>query len=373
MPDELEVHLFGANVGESILLGLPGGRWGLVDVHIPELSNPRSSALIRFLQERQVHELEFFCLTHPHADHIKGTLFILENFFIHRFLGFASIIPPQLYNQIVKVLNLKAARLHDPADLKEINSQLLSALALVKEKTISRQIVTDPVVVNYEVLNEPAGPNNPHLRMVALAPSGRSIDLYLQALSSCFDASNPHTVLVEKIPAVDHNLISSGFLLEYGTQRVVLGGDMNSDGWQDVLSRPAPGFDLASDLVKVSHHGSTNGYCPGLWERHLNRLGKVTALVTAFSPKGLPRPTGITYLKNNSRRLVTTSRSALKPAPASIPGPSPFADVPFEARVALEAVFMNARFPRKLEGLCSYSLSGGGECTERLSGDAAAL
>ncbi len=373
MPEELEVHLFGANLGESILLRLPGGLWGLIDVHIPELSNPGSSALIRFLQERQIHELEFFCLTHPHADHVKGALFILEHFSIHRFLGFASIIPPLLYNQIVKVLKLKAARLHDPADLQEINNQLLSALVLVREKTISRQMVTDPVAVNYEVLNKSAGPNSPHLRMVALAPSGRSIDLYQQKLSSCFDTSNPGKVLMDKISGVDHNLISSGFLLEYGTQRVVLGGDMNSDGWQDVLSRPTPGFDLDSDLVKVSHHGSTNGYCPHLWESHLNRSGKATAVVTAFSPKRLPRPASITYLKNNSRRLVTTSRSALKPSPASIPGPSPFADVPFEARLALEAVFKNARFSCKLEGLCSYTLSGAGDCTERLSGDAAAL
>ncbi len=269
MAEALQVHVFGGRIGECILLGLPGGRWAVIDIYLEDLADPGESPIIRFLQERGIKELEFFCLTHPHNDHVKGASYLLRNYRILRFLGFGASSPSESYNRIVKILKTKARRLHDNAQEEAIASDLLEALADVNAKVTNKQMVLDPVTVNYTALDEIAGPEQLRLRMVAVAPSGRSVGVYNEQLNACFDKTTRGKILADKIEGVAHNEISSGFVLEYGTQRVILGGDVESPGWQDILQRPEPGFNLRADLVKVSHHGSENGYCPELWEKIL--------------------------------------------------------------------------------------------------------
>ena len=328
MADALEIHIFGGTVGESIILGLPGRRWGMIDVWVADIKNPRETPAIKFLEEQQITRLEFLCLTHPHEDHVKGVSYIVRQFQIRRFLGFGTLPPQQLYNQVVKVLKVKARRLHDNAREQEVASELLETIDLVNARVKRRQMVHDPVVVNANILDKEPGPDRPRLRMVATAPSGRSIDLYNQQLSACFDSKTPNRVLVERVDGVHHNVISSAFILEYGSHRVVLGGDVESEGWKDVVGRPPPGFDLNADLVKVSHHGSENGYCAGLWENHLSPRKQAVAVVTAFSPKGLPRPAGLSHIKRNSACIVTTSLSSLKPRRAQGTSRSPLSISP---------------------------------------------
>jgi beta-lactamase superfamily II metal-dependent hydrolase len=297
MAEPLEIHVFGGAVGESIILGLPGNRWAMIDVYVSDAANPAGTPSIRFLQDKQVTELEFLCLTHPHGDHVKGVSYLVE---------------------------------------------------LV-------------------------APDGVRLRMVAIAPSGRSVTTYNQQLSGCFDTRSPGRILAEQIDGVHHNEISAAFILEYGPQRVVLGGDVESGGWQDIVTRPAPGFNLNADLVKVSHHGSQNGYCAGLWEHNLSPRSEAVAVVTAFSPKGLPRPEGLAHLQRNTKQLTTTSLSSLKPRRSATAHRSPFARFPLDARLALDAVFRNAAATSAAPGCCSFKLDGKTPMSQHLSGDAAII
>src|SRR5260370_19464229 len=107
MAEPMQVQVLGAAVGECIDVGLPGGRWGIIDVYLTDLANPSDSLVIKFLEEKGVRELDFLCLTHPHGDHVKGAGYLIRNYKIRRFLGFGALPPAQLYNQIVKVLKTK--------------------------------------------------------------------------------------------------------------------------------------------------------------------------------------------------------------------------------------------------------------------------
>jgi beta-lactamase superfamily II metal-dependent hydrolase len=373
MAEPLQVHVFGGKVGESIVLGLPKGRWGIIDVYLADPANPGRNPAIRFLESRRVKELEFLCLTHPHSDHVKGVKYFVENYRIRRFLGFGALPPEQLYNQIVKVLKTKAKRLHDRTEEEAIATELLDALEVVNEKVKRREMVHDPVVVNSCVFYEDVEPEKLRLRIMAIAPSGRSVGVYNGQLSACFDKGNPGKILADKVEGVDHNEISSAFMVEYGAHRVLLGGDVESPGWLDILGRPGPGFVLRADLVKVSHHGSENGYCAELWEQHLSPQKRATAVVTAFSPKGLPRPEGVAHLLANSQRVVTTSLTSLKPKRMPQTLPSPFARMALDARIALSAIYKNASTVPNSAGSCSFTLDGGTTITEESSGDAGVL
>ena len=345
----------------------------MVDIFLITSANPTDNPVIRLLENNGVKELDFLCLTHPHYDHVKGVSYLVNNYKIRRFLGFATLTPQEFYNQMVKVLITKAKRLHYHAPEKEIASELLEALGSINNKVKNGQMVHDPVVVTATVLNEVVGQEKLPLRMTAIAPSGRSVARYHEKLSACFDISDPGKILADKVEEIEHNEISSAFILEYGAHRIILGGDVESSGWSDILQRPAPGFDLRADLVKVSHHGSENAYCPGLWEQQLSPQKRAGAVVTAYSAKALPRPRGIAHLRQNCIRVVTTSMSSLKPKQASSTAQSPFSSLPMDARIALDALFKNVSPPSPGRGVCSFAFDGVRTIQEELGGDAGAI
>jgi hypothetical protein len=70
----LRIHFFGVGDGDSILLELPDGSYGLVDsCRYPGVQDPPAPPYVRGKQ------LAFCCLTHPHADHFDGMHAILSD------------------------------------------------------------------------------------------------------------------------------------------------------------------------------------------------------------------------------------------------------------------------------------------------------
>src|SRR5262249_18417566 len=76
----IEVHVLGAARGESIILRLPHGGWGVVDCCAGSSTDPGQNDTLRFLREQGATELEFLALTHPHDDHYRGMSHLLEAF-----------------------------------------------------------------------------------------------------------------------------------------------------------------------------------------------------------------------------------------------------------------------------------------------------
>src|SRR4051812_33928138 len=87
----LTVHVLGAAKGESIILHLPSGQWGVVDCYAGSVANPQTNPTFQFLKSQGVTELEFLCLTHPHDDHYRGMSQLLESFSIRSFWRFSGL------------------------------------------------------------------------------------------------------------------------------------------------------------------------------------------------------------------------------------------------------------------------------------------
>ena len=119
---KLEIYLFGAAKGETIVLHLPDGRWGVVDCYSSSLDHPESNPACRLLRERQVRELEFLCLTHPHDDHFLGMSHLLKEFSVK---SFWSIFPLDTHDfDLLKTYFDAEARSIDRPILKERAAEL---------------------------------------------------------------------------------------------------------------------------------------------------------------------------------------------------------------------------------------------------------
>lgn len=84
----------------------------------------------------------------------------------------------------------------------------------------------------------------------ALAPSGRQIERYEETLRRCFDSDGR---LVQDLAQSSHNIISMALLVIHGNTRIILGGDVESAGWRNVMEEY---LNPSAHVVKVSHHGS---------------------------------------------------------------------------------------------------------------------
>lgn len=301
-PPALGLHVLNGGWGESIILELPDGRWGVIDCYTQDLADPASNQTLQFLRRRQVTELEFVALTHPHTDHFRGLSQIFEAMTVRQFWRYGAFSPRDLAALQVGAVVQQAASAGDADDLLhllEITAGLrtrkrLKFKHLVDEKTLSQGVVPDGDGGGVEI------------SIRCIAPSSNDVERYQKMLSRCFD-TNRH--LKETYPSLPHNMISAALVVEFGETRLVLGGDVENAGWRTILEDQ--GSDrLRSDAIKVSHHGSRNGYCEGLWAALCHDRNPV-AVITPYLQQGLPENVAYRHIRSHTTRTVTTCLPAI--------------------------------------------------------------
>lgn len=282
----LTIHVLGAGKGESIVIQLPNGRWGVVDCYSSSLDDIATNATYGFLVENAVEELEFICMTHPHDDHYRGIGQLLDRFRTRYFWHSGS----QSVSQFKAHVNYVRCEAEGyAADSGRAYLEIWQKIDELRRQKLTRLKESRPTTVLYPVpLDE-----NANFRIVGLAPSGNQAAIYHRGFLDCFDDEGRFK---KRLPHDHQNRISVALLLEYGSTRIVLGGDVESPGWADVLQEISPNL-LDAALVKVSHHGSTNGYCPNLW-KYFSASQKPLAVVTSYVAQGLPRRNALDHISS---------------------------------------------------------------------------
>lgn len=138
----------------------------------------------------------------------------------------------------------------------------------------------------------------------------------------------------------------------------------------DALAQVGPAS-LRSSVVKVSHHGSTNGYCEGLWSAFAGN-GHPLAVVTAFQRHHLPCPKALQHIQEFASRTITPYVSAIAFDEVLVPlavQASP------KSRLALANTFRARHLPEAgLEGgRCSLTFDANGRCVETSLSQSAAV
>ncbi len=359
----ITLYLFGSMKGESTLVRLPNGRWGMVDCYIPDLKHPDRNFLYRFLKSNHINSLEFLCMTHPHEDHFSGMSTILKELTVKYFFSPPAMTGPRLF-QIVKSIAVDARKVEDKR-LESASNELIDIYEILKSKKKHRR--GDPPFIPQDGTTRkilyPAehSPNEP-IRITAIAPTTRQVQDYEEKLAVCFD--NDQT-LVSPFKYRRHNEISLAFVLEFGKTRIIFGGDVEKKSWRLAMSQ------LSHDtfnchLVKISHHGSKTGYCRDLWKA-FSKNGKPLAFLTSYDEYDLPRDVEVAYFKQFTSKLVTPYRKkGIGVVPAAI-------DKSLLSR-KLVASELNARsINEKYFGYCSFTLDANGNCVSEAHTDYAEL
>jgi beta-lactamase superfamily II metal-dependent hydrolase len=302
----LEVHVLGAGKGESVILRLPNGGWGVVDCCASSSNDSQKNSTLRFLREHGATELEFLCLTHPHDDHYRGMSHLLDAFPVRYFWRFNGLSGQHFFS-LINYLRDESDAI-DQSDEIESGKEFERIFALIAGKkkggdSLPRVKRSGPAIQLYPVpYDETAS-----FRIIGLAPCGNQVEQYEQSLARCF---NPDGTFRGKLPYSYHNLVSVALLVVFGETRVILGGDVERGGWIDVINEMGTAA-LAAHAVKVSHHGSPTGYCDDLWA-YFSAKGKPLAVVTAYASQDLPRKAALDHIRPHAREILTTCLTALK-------------------------------------------------------------
>jgi hypothetical protein len=224
---------------------------------------------------------------------------LLKEFTVRQFWTFIGPDPQDI--SLLKNYFLAEAQQADRAVLKESAAELASIFDLVDRDRINRQTVISrrhmyPVPRDISLSVEISG----------LAPTDERARVYKNSLmKSLFKKPGA----VQAMPHAKHNTISVGLRITFGQARVVLGGDVEREAWATILGEQAPA-DLASHFVKISHHGSTTGYCPGLWAvLSSNGSSRPVAALTPYKRFKLPDPEALDEIRAHVRSIHSASRS----------------------------------------------------------------
>jgi len=305
--NEVEISVFGPGYGESIVLHIPEIGWGVVDSCITRIGNTYVVPALNYLLELlppTFPRLAFVVLTHPHKDHYEGIEKVLRQYpggteRVCRYDG-DGIRELKLY--------LTQQRVAGNYVLRGLVDVFKAMEEAVKSGTQFRRLGEMALVFDLKNVSV-EGYGKTDIRMMALSPSATSSQKYVEMLFKAFPQNGKP---IFPINDEAHNLISVALLLDIGDIQVILGSDVENGlqantGWNGIISnKDCP--ELWANLVKVSHHGSENGFNPLAWEQHCRKM-RPLAIVTSFRQGKtiLPKNEDIQNLKKVSHKVGLTS------------------------------------------------------------------
>ncbi len=214
-PDLLYMFVFGPGYGESIVLRIPPDDWLIIDSLRCQTSDEDSNPALALLD---LHDATIagIALTHPHTDHARGLIDLLERRRPGSPVGLANVhLAP---NERWRVSQDASVTL----DTGAVAAALNRIDHIWKHEPSSKWLLAEGT-----------------RRKIGAAT--------VQVLSPPSDAKRQQ----------DPNRLSSAMLVKWDACRILLGADLPSVGWKAVTNRASSAAELAeSHALKVSHHGS---------------------------------------------------------------------------------------------------------------------
>ena len=302
--DELEVSLFGPGFGECVVVHLGQGDWMVVDSCLNEAQNqPVALDYLTTLGVDVAKKVRLVVVTHWHDDHIRGSARVFAEARSARFVCSAA-----LRNEEFRVMVAASERNKTVArdsSLSEFGG-ILDELKQRKSREHRSLTGPDHWAQDGMALFLPTGSN--HAKVTALSPSAQTITDAAIRFGKLIPSISSS---VNRFPRCSPNDQSVALLVQSDAYSVLLGADLESvgdpdRGWRAVVSSPVRP-QVASNAIKVAHHGSKNGDLDEIWSALLKLDSP--ALLTPFSSgsKPLPSEEDVERLKSRTSRLFSTS------------------------------------------------------------------
>jgi beta-lactamase superfamily II metal-dependent hydrolase len=233
----LRVTFYESGIGETILIDFPNEKVGVIDAYPPGRSG--RSDILDIIGDREV---EFVCLTHPHEDHGKDLVKIIEALNVKEF--WHSLSPVNLF-----VYQLEQ-HITFPSHLQHVSTSISQAWAefmLELLSSVARKGITE------RSINESHKPIDiGSVRIHFLAPSENFINLEHQRLGNALSQSS--------CQPFDPNDFSLVIAIEYGSSVVVLGSDAKRKSWRVAVESFAKAKIPKAAGLKIPHHGALNAF-----------------------------------------------------------------------------------------------------------------
>jgi hypothetical protein len=311
------IHVLGPGYGESIVVELPDGQWGIIDSFRMPLGPVPLPELLR--RHFNISALLFLAVTHPHADHCVGVEQLLRDFPCTELWVFDAILEQDLcdyYRELMyralsdpvgEDLDLKPeTTLHELENLRE--NILARWAANPKQKfRLLRGAIAPFTLCGGAVTVRCLTPGDGSLvhyreqlkrilatilaRVAAARPHSRGL---WQKIVHIFESIPWARSAADPVPSVNQNLASSALLMEYGDTRLLFMADAERPLWED-WDRERGSCEVLTvkgiHFLKVAHHGSLNGCFDALYLAACTAAPPV-AVLTPFSRSRSPLPSG---------------------------------------------------------------------------------
>jgi beta-lactamase superfamily II metal-dependent hydrolase len=334
----LSVWVLNVGQGDSIVVRFPDGTWGVVDSNVPP--GEQEPPALAFLRENGVTELAFVCLTHPHYDHYLGLQRILESYAGRVTEFWAFNIDSAHVRKFMEVQHSKnATTLAGQARYSELQAVFRTFRRMEKAGAARR------LVGGYKL------PRRGVVEIDCLSPLSQDINEYQTQLAR----SDPPEAY-----RADENLLSAVLSLRYGSSRIVLSSDAPTKAWPRMWKEATKRKeDFRAVAVKVSHHGSKQGFHEEVWKHTLSD-GTTHAAISAGVGYGHPHPRVIESLYNMGASLHCTNfpEYCLRRRPADL---SKFEGLPERSKLTLIMLDQSNNAPlQPCNGNIRFDLDGNG-------------
>ncbi len=127
---ELAVRFIDVGQGDASLIVTPDGTAMLIDAGIRE----KQEELVSYLNACKITVLDYFVLTHPHADHIGGAEAIFDEFEVKNVLLPDAVTDTAVYERVLRKIDSEGAAVHvaEPGKIYELSDARFTLLGPVE-------------------------------------------------------------------------------------------------------------------------------------------------------------------------------------------------------------------------------------------------
>ena len=248
----MEVVFLDVGQGDSIFIKTPGGRTALIDGGgSPDSSYAVGNRVVRpYLRQRGLDKVDMMVMSHRHLDHSEGLLELLPRLSAGVFLlpvapaGSEETYPEDEGRHIEEELRRICGERNIP----------VAELSAGQRINLEEQVYIDVL--------HPAGGDQ--------------------------TGSNNHSLVLQVV---------------YKNVKWLLTGDIEQQAIEKIIARHV---NLASDVLKLPHHGSISSYSPAFYERVNPRVAVASVGFNLFSQ---PHPQVTAYFRERGIPLYTTAEN----------------------------------------------------------------
>ncbi|MGI9185452.1 MAG: hypothetical protein ACR2GZ_10925 [Solirubrobacteraceae bacterium] len=294
--------MFGTGRGESLVIHLGAGAWGVVDVcRDPSTNDPVPLSYLDQIAVDPSHVV-FLLATHWHDDHIDG---LAETLTACRHADFA--ISAAYTGNEFRAVTLEAQSL-DASRVEE----MIKCFELLEGRPRHHGV---KATANRVLEDKRIWWNDDEtVDLTAIAPTNLALDRANQDIAAKL---LPIVRRRRALGRITPNQASIAAILRTPAGCVLLGGDVEErnagdSGWSAIVARQRDRRRPRSAVIKIPHHGSENAHHPGQWSELLEP--RPISIVTPFASSRLPRRGDLQRLHEYSHAVYVSGSGAEEPA-----------------------------------------------------------